>query len=114
VIGDRDQLHQVILNLSLNALAATEPGGAVEVGISRDVHEPEAWAQLRVRDEGSGIAAENLERIFDPFFTTKSPDRGSGLGLMVVHQLVSEHGGTIEVKSQLDLGSVFRIRLPLA
>ncbi|MDE0884710.1 MAG: ATP-binding protein [Myxococcota bacterium] len=112
VKGDRDQLHQVLLNLVLNGLAATPAGGTVEVGILRDPQEPESWLQIRVRDEGCGIAGDDLERIFDPFFTTKSPDGGSGLGLMVVHQIVSEHGGSIEVKSQLDLGTVFRVRLP--
>jgi signal transduction histidine kinase len=69
---------------------------------------------LEVADSGEGIAEEDLPRIFDPFFTTKDPDRGSGLGLMVCHRLVSDHGGTIEVASRPGEGSRFRVRLPLA
>ena len=114
VMGVRDQLHQVVLNLLLNALHATPPGAALELRVSRDPSNPDGWALLRVRDRGRGISKEDLERVFDPFFTTKSPDGGSGLGLMIVHQIVADHGGTIEVSSELAQGSTFRVRLPLA
>jgi len=114
VLGVRDQLHQVFLNLVLNAVDATEPGGSVEVEVSRDPSNPDEWALIHFRDHGQGISHEHLERIFDPFFTTKGPDKGSGLGLMIVHQIVSEHGGGIQLSSELGGGTVFQVRLPLA
>jgi signal transduction histidine kinase len=67
---------------------------------------------IEVRDRGHGISEEDLERVFDPFFTTKSPDKGSGLGLMIAHQIVVAHGGSIEVVSEVGVGSSFRVRLP--
>jgi signal transduction histidine kinase/FixJ family two-component response regulator len=114
VLGVRDQLHQVFLNLVLNAVDATEPGGSVEVEVSRDPSNPGEWALIHFRDHGQGISLEHLERIFDPFFTTKGPNKGSGLGLMIVHQIVSEHGGSIQLSSELSEGTIFQVRLPLA
>jgi signal transduction histidine kinase/FixJ family two-component response regulator len=114
VLGVRDQLHQVFLNLVLNAVDATEPGGSVEVEVSRDPSNPGEWALIHFRDHGQGISPEHLERIFDPFFTTKGPNKGSGLGLMIVHQIVSEHGGSIQLSSELSGGTIFQVRLPLA
>ena len=70
-------------------------------------------ACLTVTDTGIGIAPENVERIFDPFFTTKDPDEGTGLGLMITHQIVADHGGAIEVSSQPGEGSTFRVKLPV-
>ena len=114
VLGVRDQLHQVFLNLVLNAVDATEPGGRVEVEVSRDPSNPGEWALIHFRDHGHGISSEHLEQLFDPFFTTKGPDKGSGLGLMIVHQIVSEHGGSIQLSSELGGGTIFQVRLPLA
>jgi signal transduction histidine kinase/CheY-like chemotaxis protein len=110
VMGVREQLHQVVLNLLLNAVDATPEGGAVDLNVFAEPENPRAWAVIEVRDRGQGIAEGDLERIFDPFFTTKSPDGGSGLGLMIVHQIVAEHGGSVEVS----VGSTFRVRLPVA
>ena len=64
-------------------------------------------------DTGSGIRDEDLERIFDPFFTTKDPDQGTGLGLMICHQIVADHAGCIEVSSRVGRGSRFRVLLPV-
>ena len=61
----------------------------------------------------AGISEENLDRIFDPFFTTKDPDEGTGLGLMITHQIVADHGGSIDVGSEEGAGSTFRIKLPV-
>ena len=69
-------------------------------------------ARLRFQDAGEGIAEENLERIFDPFFTTKDPDKGTGLGLMISHQIIADHGGSIEVESTPGEGTTFLVRLP--
>ena len=67
---------------------------------------------IEVVDTGSGVPTEDLERIFDPFFTTKDPDQGTGLGLMISHGIVADHGGTIEVESSEGSGTTFRVYLP--
>jgi two-component system NtrC family sensor kinase len=108
----RDQLHQVLLNLVMNAIHATRPGGLVAVSTFGAEGKEGPEAVLEVSDNGSGIPAEDLERIFDPFFTTKDPDQGTGLGLMICHRIVTDHGGTIEVASQEGEGSRFLVRLP--
>jgi signal transduction histidine kinase len=112
VSGIRDHLHQVILNLVINAVQATAAGGKVRLEIFADRDEPGSQACLRVSDSGHGIPEENIERIFDPFFTTKDPDKGTGLGLMIAHEIVADHGGDIEVVSRPEEGSCFLIRLP--
>lgn len=109
----RDQIHQVMLNLSLNAIHASQSGGSIVVSIDSDgpVAEP-IGVRIRFQDAGEGISEENLERIFDPFFTTKDPDKGTGLGLMISHQIVADHGGSIEVESTPGEGATFHVRLP--
>jgi signal transduction histidine kinase len=114
---DRQQIKQVILNLLLNALDAMPNGNGVIEVCSRLL--PQAghtsWVQLQVKDEGCGIAPNNLEHIFDPFFTTKhsnSAGEGAGLGLTTAHQIVREHGGTLLVESRLGQGSTFSVNLP--
>jgi two-component system NtrC family sensor kinase len=109
----RDQLHQVLLNLLLNAIHATPNGGSVSVLVEPDRDRPYDIVSVAVEDTGSGIPEEHLERIFDPFFTTKEPDEGTGLGLMITHQIVADHGGVIEVRSQPGSGTCFRVRLPV-
>jgi signal transduction histidine kinase len=110
VFAVRDHLHQVVLNLVLNALHATPAGGRVGI---RTLASPEGDALcIEVCDSGEGISEEDLGRIFDPFFTTKDPNEGTGLGLMICHRLVADHGGTIEVRSAQGEGSTFSVRLP--
>jgi two-component system NtrC family sensor kinase len=112
VAAVREQLHQVLLNLLLNAIQATPPGGWIRVRTwGDDGDPPSAW--LEVADTGRGIAPAHVEQIFDPFFTTKGPDLGTGLGLMICHHIVSDHGGTIEVESSPGAGARFRVRLPV-
>jgi signal transduction histidine kinase len=113
VWGVRPQLQQVLLNLVCNALHATPAGGKVDVRIRGDLDGAVEIVSLEVEDSGDGIAEENLERIFDPFFTTKDPDRGTGLGLMITHQIVCDHGGAIEVRSSPGKGARFCVRLPV-
>jgi two-component system sensor histidine kinase HydH len=108
VRGDEDQLQQVLVNLVMNAVDASTPGGVVEIAAGR-LAEQEV---LTVSDQGSGIAAENLHRIFDPFFTTKKRGHGTGLGLAIVDQIVRDHGGTVHVHSEIGKGSVFEVILP--
>jgi two-component system NtrC family sensor kinase len=108
----RDRLHQVLLNLLLNAIHASPEGGEVRI---RTYPHPEGDAVcIEVADQGPGIPEEHLSRIFDPFFTTKGPDQGSGLGLMICHRVVTDHGGSIEVRSRPGDGATFCVRLPLA
>jgi len=109
--GDRDHLKQVAWNLLLNAVQATRGQGKVEIrgadsrlGRSGDV------VIVEVVDDGVGISPEDLPRIFEPFFTTK--ERGTGLGLAMVHKVVEAHGGHIEVESEPGHGAVFRVVLP--
>ncbi len=109
----RDQIHQVLLNLALNAIQASREGGECRLRVDSDgpVEAP-VGVRIQVTDAGDGISEENLERIFDPFFTTKDPDQGTGLGLMISHQIVADHGGAIEVESTPGEGSTFHVRLP--
>ena len=109
----RDQLHQVMLNLALNAIHASQTGGSIVISVDSGgpLAEP-IGVRIRFQDSGDGISEENLERIFDPFFTTKDPDKGTGLGLMISHQIITDHGGSIEVESTPGEGTTFHVRLP--
>jgi PAS domain S-box-containing protein len=106
--GDPGKLQQVFLNLFLNARDAMESGGRLQVASFSQ----EGTVRISVTDSGSGITLENLPRIFDPFFTTKGSHRGTGLGLSVSYGIVQEHGGDIEVESQLGKGTRFLLVFP--
>jgi PAS domain S-box-containing protein len=112
VLGHADKLRQVFHNILLNALQASSAGGRVAVAIgANDVAAgTRREVAVAVSDQGVGIAPEVLPRIFDPFFTLK--DVGTGLGLSITQKIVHEHGGRIEVESQLGKGSTFTIFLP--
>jgi signal transduction histidine kinase len=105
---DAEQIHQVLLNVILNAVAASPDAGRVRV---RSAHRPDA-VEIAVSDDGAGIEEGNLQRIFDPFFTTK--DSGTGLGLSISHTIVHDHDGHIEVQSSTGptSGTTVTIRLP--
>jgi len=120
----RDHLHQVVLNLALNAIQATAqpladanaaggPAGHVRIAIRPERFDDVDGVCIEVADDGCGIRGEDLERVFDPFFTTKEPDQGSGLGLMICHRIIADHGGRIEVESLEGRGATFRILLPV-
>ncbi len=106
VVGVRDQLVQVLLNLVLNAVDATGKGGRVELRARRDGD----GIEVTVRDDGAGIAPEHEGRLFQPYYTTKM--NGTGLGLFVSRKLVGDHGGRIDFESRPGEGTVFRVRLP--
>ncbi|HEY6344752.1 MAG TPA: ATP-binding protein [Bryobacteraceae bacterium] len=110
VKGDSGKLQQVFLNLFLNARDAMESGGCLRVSSYRETR----GVRVAVADSGSGIAPENLARIFDPFFTTKTARKGTGLGLSVSYGIVREHGGEIEVESQVGNGTKFVLAFPEA
>ncbi len=103
---DAAKIQQVLVNLLLNAIQATEGRGRVQVKIEAR----EGFALVRVKDTGRGISAEDLSSIFRPFFTTKG--QGTGLGLSLAHRIVEDHGGRIEVSSTLGQGSEFIVSLP--
>ena len=103
---DSDQIHQVLLNLLLNAVQAIEKVGVVNV----EIGSREGYATIAVTDSGRGIAAQNLRNIFRPFYTTKGD--GTGLGLSLAHRIVEDHHGRIEVTSVVGKGSKFEVLLP--
>src|SRR6266487_3801809 len=127
--GDADQLEQVFLNFFLNAMDAMKTHG--ELSVKTEIRSDEQWVsaltytngessgsgqarealRITIRDSGEGIRAEDIPHVFDPFFTTK--DYGTGLGLSVVHGIIQEHGGQIEVESKVAKGTAFHILLPL-
>ena len=108
VRGDEGQLRAVLLNLVRNAREAMAGGGTLSVAARRAGDEVE----VEVRDTGGGIPAEDLGRIFDPFYSTK--ERGTGLGLAFVQQVVQEHGGTVRCESVVGRGTAFLLHLPVA
>jgi signal transduction histidine kinase len=110
---DPDRIKQVLLNLLLNALQATEQGGTITVSSDYIEESPkDRFVRVAVADTGVGIPSENLEKLFSPFFTTKGRE-GSGLGLMTCHHIVDQHRGSIDVASQLGVGTTFQLNLPL-
>jgi two-component system cell cycle sensor histidine kinase/response regulator CckA len=123
VMGNATQLHQVLLNLCINARDAMPGGGHLQLQ-AENVQleqtsirlEPEPvsgpFVLLTVADTGHGIAPEVLDRIFEPFFTTKEPGKGTGLGLSTVQGIVKSHGGFLEVTSKVGEGTTFRVYLP--
>ena len=118
VLADPAQLQQILMNLVINAAQAVEGRGTVTVAVER-VAAPagsdpqhDAWLQLEVADDGPGIPPDVLPRIFEPFFTTKAAGQGTGLGLSVVHGIVTAHGGRIGVTSHPGEGARFQVLLP--
>src|SRR5439155_220693 len=93
VVADEAQVKQVLMNLLLNALQACGSHGTVEITTRSEEERGERWCTVTIADSGAGIPPEHVEQIFDPFFTTK--DAGSGLGLFIARQIVTEHGGHI-------------------
>ncbi len=121
--GDATQLHQVLMNLATNALQAMPDGGTLCVGLAAQrlaqprvattgTLAPGDYLVLSIADTGAGIGPENIARIFDPFFTTKEVGSGTGLGLSLVHGIVSEFGGALDVRTALGEGSTFTVFLP--
>lgn len=105
---DRDQITQVVLNILLNAIHATESGGTITL---RAEANDDKQVDVAIKDTGNGIDSEDLPKIFDPFFSTKK--QGTGLGLAIAHSIIEQHGGKIMVESTEGQGSTFRIRLPV-
>jgi signal transduction histidine kinase len=108
LVVDPQQLKQALINLLLNAIQATPPGGTVQVTAAAETE----VLRLAVIDSGSGVAPELMDRIFDPYFTTKP--HGTGLGLPIALRIIQAHGGTLDVSSALGAGTTVEVYLPLA
>ncbi|MDT3776315.1 PAS domain S-box protein [Nitrospira sp. MA-1] len=124
ILGDPIQMHQVLMNLCANAeYAMRGSGGILELQLEHVTGEPDgigthpdlqggSYVCLTVRDSGSGMTPEVVQRIFDPFFTTKEVGEGTGMGLAVVHGIVISHGGVMKVESQPGQGAIFSLYFP--
>jgi len=121
---DRTRIQQVLMNLALNARDAMPEGGELRISLQRrrvdpgheplpDM-EPGEWTCLEVADTGIGMTDEVREHLFEPFFTTKDPGEGTGLGLAQVYGIVKQHGGFIDVETEPELGTTFRVYLAAA
>ena len=108
VTCDAQQIEQVLINLFTNAVQAMDHGGSLRINLGR----AKGAIAIAVQDTGMGIPKQNITRIFDPFFTTKPEGEGTGLGLSVSFGIISRHGGTIEVESELGWGTTFTVLLP--
>ncbi len=123
VLGDSTQLHQILLNLCVNARDAMPEGGSLKITVENallDEHDAgmhfEAkagkYVRINVTDTGTGIPAEILDKVFEPFFTTKEVGKGTGIGLSTVSAIVKSHGGFVNVYSEPDMGTTFKVYLP--
>lgn len=111
ISADAGSLRQLLMNLLLNAIYFTPEGGGISITTGPDGAENAGGIRLDVRDTGAGIPADLIDKVFDPFFTTKPVGEGTGLGLTICHRIVEEHGGTIDVESELGTGTTFIIKL---
>lgn len=109
--ADAEQLHQVLLNLLLNALAASPDHARIEVSAARTSHDSLTAVAITVQDWGAGIPEDALSRVFDPFFTTR--ESGTGLGLSISHTIVTDHGGSIDIDSTPGNGCAVTVTLPI-
>ena len=125
VRADPTQVEQIIMNLCINARDAMPDGGSLVIDtcnvdfdaqscLKKPLAHPGTYALLSVTDTGTGIEAATLSRIFEPFFTTKKLGKGTGLGLATVYGIARQHGGFVEVESELNKGSTFRTYLPMS
>lgn len=123
VIGDTTQLHQILLNLAVNARDAMPQGGVLTLAVENVEFDPNTAKMTHgaspgpyvcacVTDTGTGMPPEIIDKIFDPFFTTKAPGKGTGLGLSTVNGIVKSHGGFVKIFSKVGRGSSFQIYLP--
>jgi signal transduction histidine kinase/ActR/RegA family two-component response regulator len=123
VLADSTQIHQVVMNLATNAYhAMREKGGLLNFTLKKEIFRPDdpdqslrpgTYLRLTVSDTGCGMDNVVMEKIFDPYFSTKGPGDGTGMGLAVVHGIIKEHGGDIEVQSEVGKGTTFNVSFPL-
>jgi two-component system NtrC family sensor kinase len=111
IYGDKNLLIQVFLNLFINAIDAMPDGGTLSILVTEEKRRN--FISIQIRDTGCGIPEHILSSIFNPFFTTKPTSKGTGLGLSVSKGIIENHGGYIEVESQVMKGTTFTVRLPI-
>ncbi len=109
IIADASQLYQIMVNLIINAIQSMDNGGVIHIKTDTN----NKMVSIRIKDSGSGIPDNIKEKIFLPFFTTKDALHGTGLGLPVVHGIITAHGGTIQFKSKINRGTEFIVKLPI-
>lgn len=109
---DRQRFQQVLINLLQNAAGVIGSGGQIRIAARRETRAGDEGTVITVADNGPGIAPENLTRIFDPFYSTKPVGKGTGLGLFIVHEIVSQHGGTVSAESEPGHGCCFSVHIP--
>jgi two-component system NtrC family sensor kinase len=113
---DASQIQSVVINILLNGIDASDKGGHITVTTGLSVSTGKnryKGIEIGITDTGCGISEENLDKLFDPFFSTKEVGKGTGLGLSVSYGIIERHGGTIQVKSKVGMGTTFIIWLPL-
>jgi signal transduction histidine kinase len=110
VLGHRGELVDVVLNLVVNAVQARAEGRPNRIAV--ELLREGSTALIRVQDSGKGISPMHMKRLFEPFFTTKAPGEGTGLGLSLARKIVISHGGSIDVTTEIGVGSTFAVRLP--
>jgi two-component system, NtrC family, sensor kinase len=113
---DRTQIQSVLINMILNALDATEPGGNIDITTANAISAGDKGrrgVEIVIADTGCGISQDHLSKLFDPFFTTKEVGQGTGLGLAVSYGIIQRHGGNIMVQSEVGKGTTFTIWLPI-
>jgi signal transduction histidine kinase len=109
MIEASSEINQVFMNLLVNAAHAIEKEGDIWVKTERN----ESHLTISIKDSGKGIPEEDLPKIFDPFYTTKDPQKGTGLGLFIVSQIVHRHKGEMKVESKVGVGTTFFITFPV-
>ena len=114
VLCDPNQLQQILINLVVNAVEATDGAGTVRIAVDSEQQDGRAGIAIRVHDHGPGIAPDLRARVFQPFFTTKPPGQGTGLGLTICRDIVKEHAGTIRIEDAPEGGTTVAVWLPVA
>ena len=115
IMADPVHIHQIVMNLCTNAYhAMEEDGGTLKVTVDEMTRDGKRFVRITVSDTGHGIPDEYMERIFEPYFSTKDVDKGTGLGLAMVHGIVESYNGSVEVRSRVGEGTTFEIYLPAA
>jgi len=113
LVIDASQIQQVAVNVIVNGIDAMPGGGRLTIRTCCIDENDCKWVEARISDTGCGIPADNLEHVLDPFFTTKPTGQGTGLGLAIAYGIVTEHGGQINVSSEVDRGTTVAVRLPV-
>lgn len=109
IMADSEQIQQVIMNMLMNSVQSITTNGEIMIKTT----EEKDTIEISITDNGCGIPQDNIGKIFDPFFTTKSPGEGTGLGLSICYGIIKQHNGSIDMKSEVEKGTTFTIKLPI-